>query len=116
MINIKVDEAYAFDMLSVLDIKKKNSLTDKYNFDTMCNDIKNEVGPTLFEKIMNSSLYCEMVKVNKTIYDLIEVIRKGVIKLDATVMDDANTERFKIKRKLQSEFIFNELVENKTQI
>jgi len=115
MINIKVDEAYAFDMLSVLDIKKKNSPKDQCNFDTMSCDIEIQIGSKLFKQILNSNVYSQMITVNQIIYDLIDAIRKGNLHLDARVIDDANTDRFKIKQKLQSEFFLNELVENKIQ-
>ena len=58
MIYIKVDEAYAFDMLSVLDIKKKNSLKDQQNFDSMTQYIGSQIDTQLFQLIIKSEVFC----------------------------------------------------------
>ncbi len=116
MINIKVDEAYAFDMLSVLDIKNKNSLKDQHNYDLMCNDIKNQIGSELFKHIIESNTYNEMIKTNQILYDLIDMLRKDFVQIDAKILDDANIKRYKVKQTLQNDFFLGQLSENKTQI
>lgn len=113
MINLEVDEAYAFDFLSILEIKKKNSEKDINNFIRVSNLISNQIGQDLFGNIINSSYYKNLVCTNKRIYDIIDLIRSDAIELDAKVIDDANTERFKFKRQLQSEFFNSDLVESK---
>jgi len=116
MINLLVDEAYAFDFISVLDIKKTNSSKNKENFDITCEYVRTQVGHELFDNIINSDLYDEMVNANKVIYDLIDDIRVRYIKMDAKIVDDANNQRFFLKRKLQEQFFNDKLTESKNNI
>jgi predicted transcriptional regulator len=113
MIHIEVDEAYAFDFLSILEIKKKNSEKDINNFTRISNSISDQIGKELFDIIIKSSYYQSLLCTNKRIYDTIDLLRSNSIELDAKVIDDANTERFKFKKQLQSEFFNSDLVESK---
>lgn len=113
MIHIEVDEAYAFDFLSILEIKKKNSEKDINNFTRISNSISDQIGKELFDIILNSSYYKKLVCTNKMIYDTIDLIRSNSIGLDAKVIDDANTERYKLKKQLQFEFFNSNLIESK---
>lgn len=116
MINLLVDEAYAFDFISVLDIKKNNSSKDQENFDITCDYIRSQVGHELFDLIINSQIYNEMIEANKVIYDLIDDIRVRHIIMDAKIVDDANNQRFFLKKKLQENFFNDNLTESKTNI
>lgn len=116
MINLLVDEAYAFDFISVLDIKKNNSEKDQKNFDITCEYIKSQIGEQLFKNIINSQTYNEMVEANKIIYNLIDDIRIHHVNMDAKIVDDANNQRFFLKKKLQEKFFNDNLTESKTNL
>jgi len=113
MINLKVDEAYAFDFLSILEIKKQNSEKDINNFISTSNLISDQIGQEKFNNIIRSSCYKDLVCTNKRIYDTIDLIRSNAIELDAKVIDDANTERYNLKKQLQSVFFNTDLAELK---
>lgn len=116
MITLPVDEAYAFDFLSVIDVKRKKSARDQTTFKDLCVEIESQIGKDLFKKILESKIYAEMVKVNQNIYDMIDMIRDDIVEMDAKVIDDANNERYRLKKKLQDEFFMSGLVETKTKI
>ena len=116
MINLPVDEAYAFDFLSVLDVKRRHTRSDQSNFDQLCADIADQIGPDIFHQIMKSKIYEDMVKINEEIYDLIDVLRQDIVEMDAKVVDDANIQRYKLKKRLQDEFFMTGLTETKTRI
>ena len=116
MINLIVDEAYAFDYLSVLEIKKNNSLKDHQYYSMIFDHVRLEVGNETFDRIIASKIYHEMIDANKKIYDLIDDIRIKKINMDAKIVDDANNQRFFLKRKLQQTYFANELTELKTGI
>ncbi len=114
MINLSVDEAYAFDYLSILEVKKKNSQKDYDNYINTSNFISNQIGNDLFNTIVQSVSYRDLIKTNKQIYDLIDLIRKDEIELDAKVIDQANTDRYNLKKSLQHVFFKTDLFELKT--
>lgn len=114
MINLYVDEAYAFDYLSILEIKKKNSDNDMLNYSSCERLITNQIGAELFDSIKTSVQYSKLVETNQLVYNQIERIRNGE-KLDAKEVDDANMLRFKYKKDLQSHFFNTKLAEQKTK-
>lgn len=116
MINLYVDEAYAFDYISILEVKKSNSSRDLMNYKITCQKIKSQVGEHMFDAVMKSPLYTKLVEVNRNIYDMIDLIRQEIAQLDAKLVDDANVERYKLKAKIQDEFFMSDLTEMKTKI
>lgn len=113
MIKLEMDEAYVFDFLSVLDIKQQNSKKDENNFNVISHQIKDQIGDDLYNRIIKSEIYLNLIKTNKIIYDLIDLMRQTKQYLDARVIDGVNTQRYLMKRRLQSEFFDTELTENK---
>lgn len=116
MISLLVDEAYAFDFLSIVDVKRKKSNRDQNTFKDLCIQIETQIDKDLFKKIMESKVYAQMVEVNQNIYNMIDLMRDDIVELDAKVIDDANTERYRLKKRLQDEFFMSELVETKTKL
>jgi len=114
MINLRVDEAYAFDYLSILEIKKKNSQKDYDNYINACNFISNQIGNDLFKTIIQSVYYENLIETNTHIYHLIDLIRNDEIQLDAKIIDQANTDRYNQKKSLQHVFFKTDLFELKT--
>jgi pyridoxine/pyridoxamine 5'-phosphate oxidase len=115
MINLSVDEAYAFDFLAILEIKKDNSIGDFVNYENCLTSIRDQVGFEVFYDVMKSEHYHNLVKTNQLVYDYIEQIRNG-IQIDGKVVDDANMLRYYHKRALQSEVFQSALVEKKTVV
>lgn len=112
MINICVDEAYAFDFLSVLEIKKNRSEQAMINWHNCFNYLKAQLPNDLFVLIINSNEYRDMLAVNQKTFDAVEKARYGQI--TAKEVDDANMERHYAKIALQNKFFSNKITEYKT--
>lgn len=113
MIAVGVDEAYAFDMLCILEIKRERSAKDKWNFAHFLSDIRRQLGDELTSEIRASETYVQLLATNQKVFDLVERITQGE-ELAAKEVHDANMERFYLKRKLQMLFFGDDLNEQKT--
>lgn len=111
MINICVDEAYAFDFLSILEIKKSHSDQAMKNWHNCFNYIKAQLSSDLFTLIINSNEYKNMILANQKTFHAVEKARNG--KISAKEVDDANMERQHAKKALQKKFFSNNLTEQK---
>lgn len=112
MITLKVDEAYAFDYLSILEVKK-NLIPDnsKINaFEDCLSHIKNQLSN--FDQIIKSTEYKNLYKSNEHTFYLVDKARKNQ-PVTAKEVDDANMERFYCKQALQKAFFSSNLVETK---
>lgn len=113
MINLLVDEAYAFDYLSILEVKQHLFPSDlKLKSFTECLEsvslqIKN------FSEIYSSIEYKNLYNINKETFNLVDLVRNGDPKVTAKQVDDANMERFYKKQELQAKFFSSKLVEEK---
>lgn len=105
MITLLVDEAYAFDYLAILIVKKS------FIQATISNHISNQL-PDKFNKIITSQEFANMVAANQLVFDCVERARYGEI--SAKELDDANMQRHYAKIKLQETFFKTNLTENKT--
>lgn len=112
MIKITLDEAYIFDMLSIIDIKRTKLTDEKLNitqkrFDEMCQEISDQIGKELFVDIINSPEYKFMCNSNLEVFGLIDLAKhdNGLAKLT----DDANFKRYLAKIELQNKF-FNDTI------
>jgi hypothetical protein len=112
MINLLVDEAYAFDYLSILEVKKNLSLDPQKQ--KAFADCKNFLSLQLsnFYEIYSSDEYHDLYDINKKTFDLVDLARNNG-NVTAKQVDDANMERFYRKRDLQSKFFSSQLVESK---
>jgi hypothetical protein len=111
MIYLKVDEAYAFDYLAILEVKKNNneSKTDAWN-DCMC-DLSEQFSSEDWETLISSSEYKNMVFVNQETFNAVEKARYS--KISAKKVDDCNMRRYNAKKQFQEKF-FGSLLESKT--
>lgn len=112
MINICVDEGYAFDFLSILEIKKNRSENAMTNWQNCFNYLKVQLSSDLFTLIINSQEYRNMVAVNQRTFDAVEKARYGEI--TAKEVDNANMDRYYAKVALQNKFFTNKVTEYKT--
>lgn len=112
MINICVDEAYAFDFLSILEVKKGHSDQAMISWHNCFNYLKAQLSSDLFVLIINSNEYRNMVAINQKTFEAVERARYGNI--SAKEVDNANMERHYAKIALQKRFFTNNLTEQKT--
>jgi len=105
MINLLVDEAYAFDYLAILIIKKSEMQN------TISNYISNQL-PGLFNTIILSAEFRKMLEANQLVFNCVERARYGNI--TAKELDDANMQRHYAKLELQKKFFNTNLTEKKT--
>lgn len=111
MINIPVDEAYAFDMLSTLDIKFSKVADEDFDVATklmlrranLYEEICRGVGRIKTEEICESTEYKELYEVNSLIFDKVDEIKSNPSML-AKDIDDLNFLRFEKKESLQNKF------------
>lgn len=112
MINLLVDEAYAFDYLAILEVKKNlypsNQKEETYNECKIF--LSNQV--INFNEVYTSSEYKEVYKINLFTFNLIDKLRAGE-NITALEIDNANMERFYKKKALQEKFFTNLLKEEK---
>ena len=113
MINIIVDEGYAFDLLSILKIKSDfypNKNLDTYN--NLFDLFKSQLGIEKFNTIIESNFYLELLIENQKMWNIINQINNG-LKIDGVEINTINSSRHEKKRNLQKHFFNNELTENK---
>jgi hypothetical protein len=108
MINLLVDECYAFDYLSILQVKRnidenKNKKAWKDCFDY----IKSQLGEEKFTEIIQSLEYNNLYKSNLLTFDAVAKARAGG-DISAKEVDDCNMDRYHCKIKLQKAFFPNE--------
>jgi hypothetical protein len=112
MINLLVDEAYAFDYLSILHIKKNiNQQVEPY-WKECLDYIKEQIGEIAMQEIINSKEYHEMIDANKITFDAVEKARYGSI--TAKEVDEANMLRYNKKQKLQKKYFNTKIKEFKS--
>jgi len=112
MINLEVDEAYAFDYLSILQVKN-NLFPSEYKtvaFEKCSSFLKKQLEN--YDFIISSEEYKNLYEINKVTFDLVDQVRNN-IPITAKSVDDANMERYYCKLALQKKHFSNELVEQK---
>jgi hypothetical protein len=111
MINLLVDEAYAFDYLSILSIKK-NINSDCYDNWVNCYSyIENQLGKNKMIEIINSTEYTALAQANQITFDAVEKAKNNLI--TAKEVNEANMLRYIKKVELQSKFPTNQIIEKK---
>lgn len=112
MINLEVDEAYAFDYLSILQLKHEHS--GNAGFVRCYETLVKQLGVELMHKIVSSPEYGRVLDANRKVFWIIEEMRETSFTIDARLVDRMNTERFNAKKQLQKVFFNNEVTEFKT--
>lgn len=110
MIYLKVDEAYAFDYLTILYLKKDKS-ESCYKAWKDCYEYLSYQLPN-FLNIVTSDEYNNLLEANRITFDAVEKARYGTI--TAKEVDEANLLRHKRKVELQDKFFNVKLTEYKT--
>lgn len=106
MITIPVDEAYAFDYLSIQEVKKSSLVL------AVAYHVKCQVGSSKFNTVIASQEYKDLYTANLNLFDCVERARYGTI--SARELDEANMQRHYAKQAVQKAHFDNELTELKT--
>lgn len=112
MINLLVDEAYAFDYLSILNVKKNINPESQLNWENCFSHMEKQLGAEKMSQIIHSKEYQNMIEANQITFDAVEKARYGSI--TAKEVDDANMLRYKKKCELQKKFFNSNMKEIKT--
>lgn len=111
MIRLLVDEAYAFDYLSILDLKRQKS-SDSYNAWINCYKyLENQFNNDKWQSMINSFEYREMLKANNLTFDAVEKAKNDEV--SAQYVDECNYLRYKAKQNFQQKFFSENLSEIK---
>jgi len=110
MINLNVDEAYAFDYLSILEIKKEKSSDDKQWLDCWLY-LQNQFESEKWLSIINSEEYKNMIKANLLTFDAVDKAKNNEV--TAQHVDYCNYQRHAAKQNFQKKFFTSDLSELK---
>lgn len=116
MITLFVDEAYAFDYLSIL--KVKEDLLKKTGLSLLLEEsIKQQIGNDTYSLIVQSDEFKRLYSINSDLFLAVEKVRLKDTgnRISARYMDELNMERHRRKILLQSKFFQSPVTEHKTQ-
>jgi len=110
MINLNVDEAYAFDYLSILEIKKEKFSNTKQWLDcSLC--LQNQFEPEKWLSIIHSEEYKSMIKANLLTFNAVDKAKNNEV--TAQHVDYCNYQRHIAKQNFQKKFFTSDLSELK---
>lgn len=111
MIKITVDEAYAFDYYSILEIKKENKSDVSKLVKIIEKDLIDSIGYEKFTLIKNSYEYKNLYLSNKETFEAVDKAKNDGVK--ASYVDKCNYQRMICKKELQKKFFSEDLTEQK---
>lgn len=112
MIKLYVDECFAFDYLSILEVKNSFDKKNQRAYENCYSNLKEELG-IKFDVIINSKEYKDLLLANEKTFYAIEKVRRG-LDITAKEVDDCNMERYNAKVYLQKVFFSGDMAEIKT--
>lgn len=118
MIKVSLDEAYVFDMLAILDVKKQLFSSEKLDSvmsarAIMVDEICNQIGDDKFHEIILSEEYSNLINANNLVFNLVDQTKtEGGL---AKQVDDANYNRYLKKQNLQNKFFTTKMKEVKDE-
>lgn len=115
MIQISLDEAYVFDLLSIYQIKVDKNTNDKSkiiieNFRLLSEEISKQIGSNKFNEILSSNEYLELKSANTLVFDLVDRAHESEL---SKMTADANYIRYLKKVELQKKFFDSNMREVK---
>ena len=111
MINLLVDEAYAFDYLSILEVKKEKSKTSNDTWNTCYMYLENQFDSQKWLSIINSEEYKDMIKANQLTFIAVDKAKNNEV--TAQHVDYCNYQRHAAKQNFQKKFFTSDLSELK---
>jgi len=110
MINLNVDEAYAFDYLSILEIKKEKSSNNTQWLDCWLY-LQNQFESEKWLSMIHSEEYKNMIKANLLTFDAVDKAKNNEV--TAQHVDYCNYQRHIAKQNFQKKFFTSDLSELK---
>lgn len=111
MIKINVDEAYAFDYYSILNLKFNNGyISEKIITECKLNLI-DQIGKNLFLEILESEEYYNLLNANELTFNAVDKAKTDDVL--ASYVDECNYIRMLAKKSLQEKFFTTSLTETK---
>ena len=113
MVRLLVSEGYAFDFLSILEVKtgKSPSTQNTRNFaDTLAN-LRDQLGSDRLAEILQSPEYRDLVQTNQQVFEAVDGAKRDAV--PASTVDALNYRRFEYKQRLQNKFFTEPLTEQK---
>jgi len=111
MINLLVDEAYAFDYLSILEIKKQKSSISNDAWAKCYVYLQNQFDNEKWLHMMHSKEYENMIKANELTFDAVDKAKNNEV--TAQHVDYCNYQRHIAKQNFQKKFFTSDLSELK---
>ena len=111
MLNLKVDEAYAFDYLSILEVKKQKSSISNDAWAKCYAYLQNQFDNEKWLHMMHSKEYEKMIKANELTFDAVDKAKNNEV--TAQHVDSCNYQRHIAKQNFQKKFFTSDLSELK---
>lgn len=111
MVKISVDEAYAFDYLSILELKYKKGNEVSEVIKTIKKDLITSIGENTFLEVINSDEYMNLLQANLLTFDAVDKAKTDSV--TASYVDTCNYQRMICKQKLQEKFFKTKISEVK---
>jgi hypothetical protein len=109
MVNILVDEGYAYDFLAILMIKNFKNKTENSFLEKQCDEyLRSQIGENKHLHILDSEEFKKLILANSKTFDAVELARYGNI--SAKEVDNLNMERYNCKVSLQKKFFPESIV------
>ena len=111
MINILVDEAYAFDYLSILEVKKKKSDSSIEAWQKFYIHLHKQFDSEKWMSMLCSKEYENMIKANELTFEAVDKAKNNEV--TAQYVDHCNYQRHVAKQNFQKKFFTSDLSELK---
>ncbi len=111
MITLLVDEAYAFDYLSILEVKKQKSSISNNAWTKCYAYLQNQFDNEKWSHMMHSKEYESMIKANELTFDAVDKAKNNEV--TAQHVDYCNYQRHTAKQNFQKKFFMSDLSELK---
>lgn len=111
MINLLVDEAYAFDYLSILEIKKEKNPENVGDWLRCYSHLMSQFDNDDWINIIYSKEYKNLLNANALTFDAVDKAKTNQV--SAKYVDDCNYQRYLAKQNFQNKFFKSNLSEKK---
>lgn len=111
MISLNVDEAYAFDYLSILEVKKKKNPLAITDWSKCYVNLQTQFDSEKWFLMINSQEYSNMIKANELTFDAVDKAKNNEV--TAQHVDYCNYQRHTAKQNFQKKFFNTNLSELK---
>jgi hypothetical protein len=111
MVSINVDEAYAFDYLSILEVKKQKSSLGIETWSKCYVNLQIQFNSEKWFLMINSEEYKNMIKANELTFEAVDKAKNNEV--TAQYVDYCNFQRYTAKQNFQKKFFNSDLSEIK---